>query len=118
MTDYKFCDLHPSEEGRRQPKENFQTLRLETWQKIDGKNKLFEVKLDGCTKCITSQITDRAVGLGIEIGKMWKTEVWQTGQSGKKFKQMMSADEYIQYIKEEERKQEMEELKQLRATVK
>lgn len=111
MTDYKFCDVHKTQDKRQTPKESIRTVTIEQWQKVKGKNRLFTVRLDVCLACLSEIITERAKGIGVDIASMWKTEVWQTGSTGKKYKTNMSMDEVVAHIEQEEKDKELAELR-------
>lgn len=117
MTDKKFCDIHASQEKRDQDRDNVQTIVVEKWMKVKGSNRLFEQRLDACVPDIQKQILDRAVALGVDIGKNWKTAVWKEGKSGKKFRTMMTMDELLVHLDEEAKAEEMKELKALRSQI-
>jgi hypothetical protein len=111
MTNYAFCDLHKSQENRQTPRESIRNVIVQEWKKVDGKNYIFENKLDVCLQCIKEQIVDRAVGLGVDYSSNWKTEVWQTGKTGKRFKQTMDMDEFSNYLSNMKKEQELAELR-------
>lgn len=111
MTNYAFCDLHKSQENRQTPRENVRTVTVSEWKKVDGKNVLFENRLDVCLPCLKEQIVERATSLGVTYQDNWKTEVWQTGKTGKKFKQQMNPDEYADYLSDQKKEQELAELR-------
>src|SRR5574341_287307 len=111
MTNEKFCDVHGSENGRRQPIDSIRTVQIEQWQKVRGKNKLFIVRLDFCLKCIAEKITSPAKGLGVDFEKNWKTEVWQTGDTGKKYKTLMSMDELTAHLDQVAKDKEIADLR-------
>lgn len=111
MTDYKFCDLHKTAEGRQTAKESVRTVIVQEWKKVDGKNRLFENKVDVCLACLKEQIVDRAVGNGVPYASNWKTEVWQTGASGKKYTTLMSPEELEEHLKKEAKEKEIQELR-------
>lgn len=118
MADIKACDLHPNAETRNHAKDSSKTIVIQQWMKVEGKNKLFENKLDVCPACLSSQILERAKALGVDIEKNWKTEVWQTGSSGKKYSTMMSHDEVIEHMKKEAQEKELAELRALKSGAK
>lgn len=109
MTDYKFCDLHRSEDGRRQPQESMRVVQIQQWQKVDGKNRLFFNNLDCCLNCL-KEFVDRAEGVGVKYQENWKTEVFYKAKSGKWIKQKMDMDELIQHNREQATQRQLEEL--------
>lgn len=111
MTDHKFCDVHKTETGRMVPKESCRTVVVEQWMKVKGKNRLFVNKVDVCLPCLAEIIVDRAKSLKVDFEKNWKTEVWQTGSSGKKYRTLMNMDELLAHLEQEEKDKELAELR-------
>lgn len=119
MTNTKFCDIHPQDDNSRKvPSDQTQSVIVEKWMKVKGKNRLFENRLDACASDIQKQIFDRAIGLKVDIQSNWKTQVWQVNANGKKYKTMMTMDEYLAHLDEQAKKEELAELRALRATTK
>lgn len=116
MANKKFCDIHPKEEGRETPEDSIRTLIMQVWQKIDGKNVLFENRLDVCMKC-NAEIVARAKPLNPHFENNWKTTVLKKGKSGKWFRQALTSDEYSQYLREQAIAEEKQELLELRASM-
>lgn len=101
MGNEKLCDIHKSKE-RRVDREKISQIAVERWFKVQEKNRLFENRIDACLECQAEVIFSRAKGLGLDLEKEWRTAVWQTGDTGKKYKTMMTMDEFTQYMKDKE----------------
>lgn len=111
MTNEKFCDVHSSENGRRQPLESIRAVQVEQWMSVRGKKRLFINRVDFCLKDVADKITTPAKALGIEFERNWKTEVWQTSDTGKKYKTLMTMDELLAHLDQVAKDKEIAELR-------
>ena len=111
MTNEKFCDVHGSETGRRQPIDSMRSLQVEQWMKVKGKNKLFYNRVDICLADVADKIVKPAKALGVNFENNWKTDVWLIGESGKKYKSPMTMDEYLAHLDATAKDKELAELR-------
>lgn len=116
MANRKFCDIHPTEQGRETPEENIRAIVLQVWHKIGDRKVLFENKLDVCLKC-HGEIVARAKPLNPHFEGNWKTQVLKKGKSSKWFRQTLTMDEYETYQKQQALEEEKRELMELRASM-
>lgn len=89
MTDTKACDIHAGEQGRNNPVFNSYHVAISQPATQNGVKGTKVLELDACAKDVKELFFDRAVGLGIDISKMWQFQAWtsetQNGQSKRKF---------------------------------
>lgn len=117
MGNQKLCDVH-TKEKREVDADKTNPIIVEKWFKVKNRNVLFENRLDACHDCIMEIIINRARGVGVDFEKNWKTEVWQTGKTGKKYTVRMDMDEYVNFLEQQAKEEELAELRALRNSAK
>lgn len=116
MGNTRSCDKHPNNDNFVE-KDNIRNVVFLEWKKIDGKNYLFQNKVDYCIPCRDAELQAIAVHRK-DVGKNWTTTVWKTGKNGKRYSQDLSPEEFEQHLKEEALEAERKELQALRAGIK
>lgn len=117
MGNTKTCDVHSTEDNFVE-RESIRTVVMQEWQKIEGKNVLFEAPLDLCLEDRNSLLIARAKARGVKVESLWKTTIWKTGRGGKRYSTQVTHDEFLQHLKEEKIAEQEAELLRLRSGAK